>query len=78
MYSPDKSYKVYEQSYWWSDKWDAMDYGRDFDFSKSFFEQFEELYKNVPRVCLTNTHKTNENSDYVNYIINAKNSYLCF
>jgi hypothetical protein len=48
MYSPDKSYKVYSQDEWWSDKWDAMDYGRDFDFSRGFFEQINELIINVP------------------------------
>lgn len=52
VYSPDKSYKVYHQDYWWSDKWDAMDYGNDFDFNKSFFEQFEDLIKNVPSIAL--------------------------
>src|SRR3989338_7740375 len=36
IYSPDKPFIVYDQNYWWSDKWDALDYGRDYDFSKSF------------------------------------------
>jgi len=26
MFSPDKNYKVVSQDYWWSDKWDALDY----------------------------------------------------
>jgi hypothetical protein len=26
-----------------------MDYGRDFDFSRSFFEQFDKLMKDVPK-----------------------------
>jgi len=26
IYSPDKEYKVYNSDFWWSDKWDAMDY----------------------------------------------------
>jgi Zn ribbon nucleic-acid-binding protein len=26
IYSPDKPYKVYNQDFWWSDNWDAMDY----------------------------------------------------
>jgi hypothetical protein len=56
---------VYKQDIWWSDKWDAMDYGRNFDFSKSFFEQFEELLKVVPKISLS-TEKL-ENSSYVNY-----------
>jgi hypothetical protein len=26
MYSLDKNLKVYHQDFWWSDKWDVMDY----------------------------------------------------
>jgi hypothetical protein len=40
LYSPDKPYKVYSQDEWWSDKWDAMEYGRAFDDNQPFFEQF--------------------------------------
>ncbi|MDD3793951.1 MAG: hypothetical protein PHI37_04005 [Candidatus Gracilibacteria bacterium] len=76
IYSPDKPYKVYEQSYWWSDKWDAMDYGKNFDFSRSFFEQFDELLKEIPQISLLTAQ--NINSEYVNYSGNVKNSYLIF
>ena len=34
IYSQDKPLKVYDQKYWWSDNWDPMEYGRDYDFSK--------------------------------------------
>ncbi len=77
IYSPDKQFKVYNQDYWWSDKWDAMDYWRDFDFNKSFFGQFGELLKEVPKIAL-NWHITNENSEYVNFFVNSKNCYYCF
>ncbi len=43
IYSPDKPYTVYHQDYWWSDAWDPMSYGREFDFSRGAFEQFGEL-----------------------------------
>jgi hypothetical protein len=49
IYSPDKQYKVYHQDYWWSDKWNVLNYGKDFDFNRSFFEQFNELLENVPK-----------------------------
>jgi len=65
IYSSDKFYKVYDQEIWWSDKWDALDYGRDFDFSKSFFEQFGELMKEVPRMSIFG--KNNENNFYTNH-----------
>ncbi len=43
MYSKDEIYKVYAQDIWWSDKFDGLDYGMNFDFDKNFFEQFQEL-----------------------------------
>src|SRR3989338_1389539 len=43
IYSQDKSLIVYDHDYWWSDKWDPLEYGRDFNFSKSFFQQWKEL-----------------------------------
>jgi hypothetical protein len=76
MYSPDKPYKVYTQEEWWSDAWDARDYGMEFDFSRPFFEQFNELFLKVPRIALIN--KEHENSEYCNFAIGNKNSYLMF
>jgi len=64
MYSPDKKDVVYEYSYWWSDKWDALDYGQDFDFSKNFFEQFGGLMKEVPKAHIEIS--PSENSEYTN------------
>ena len=74
MYPPDSPFKVYKQSIWWSDKWNALDYGRDFDFNRPFFEQFRELQLEVPRVALVN--KQSENSEYTNHSANNKNCYL--
>ncbi|MDP2625080.1 MAG: hypothetical protein Q8P27_02735 [Candidatus Peregrinibacteria bacterium] len=74
MYPPDSPFKVYESDIWWSDKWDALDYGRDFDFNRPFFEQFRELQLEVPRATLVN--KQSENSDYTNHAGKNKNCYL--
>ena len=71
IYSPDKPYKVYEQTEWWSDKWDPKAYWKEFDFTKSFFEQFQELRLQVPRWSLLNWF--NENSDYANHAAKQKN-----
>jgi hypothetical protein len=65
--SPDKKYKVYSQEFWWSDNWNALDYGRDFDFSRPFFEQYEELYTEVPQVSLITDYTKDENSAYTNF-----------
>jgi len=58
----------------WSDAWNARDYGRDFDFSRPFFEQFAELKMSVPRLGLFFTHS--ENSDFTVHSTKNKNCYL--
>ena len=77
IYSPDKPYTVYHQDYWWSDKWNPMDYGGEFDFSRRFFEQFRELSKVVPRLGLCNGNSC-ENCDYTNQIYTCNSCYLIF
>ncbi|MEK7672902.1 MAG: hypothetical protein AAB373_03385 [Patescibacteria group bacterium] len=72
----DSKYKVHEHDYWWSDKWDAINYGKDFDFNKTLTEQLNALVIEVPHINLNSIGC--ENSDYVNYFINSKNSYLTF
>lgn len=76
VYSPDKPYKVYSQESWWSDKWDPRDYGKDFDFSRPFFDQFYDLQLAVPRLGLMNTKA--ENSEYCNMTTSNRNCYLVF
>ncbi len=75
IYSPDMKVKVYDQEYWKSDKWDSMDYGRDYNFDQSFFEQFKELFESVPHPNLA--QKNNINSEYTNNTLNYKNCYFC-
>lgn len=76
MYSPDKKMIVYCSDCWWADDWDARDYGRDFDFSRPFFDQFYELQLVTPHLALINTKA--ENSAYCNATISNKNCYLVF
>ncbi|MBD3330424.1 hypothetical protein GF354_02735 [Candidatus Peregrinibacteria bacterium] len=76
IYSPDKPYKVYANDIWWSDKWDPCDYGRDYDFSRPFFEQFADLKKEVP--CLPLLSKNSENSEYTHLETDSKNCYMNF
>ncbi|MBI2464121.1 hypothetical protein HYV57_04140 [Candidatus Peregrinibacteria bacterium] len=76
VYSPDKPYKVYDHEAWWSDQLDATNYGRDFDFTRHFFEQFFELYKKIPKINFVNV--ASENSDYCNFSYRNKNCYLIF
>jgi len=74
IYSPGKNLKVYNQDFWWSDNWDALDYWINFNFEKSFFKQFWKLMKEVPKVWIIN--KNSINSDYTNICANNKDCYL--
>ena len=75
IYSPDKPYKVYDQKVRRSDSRDPMDYGMNFDFSKTFAENFRLLYNNTPRVSLLNVN--NEHSDYTNFTASSKSCFMC-
>ncbi|MFA5829388.1 MAG: hypothetical protein WC843_02745 [Candidatus Gracilibacteria bacterium] len=76
VYPPTFKNPVYDQAVWWSDKWDPLTYGKDFDFNRPFFDQFEELLKKVPSINLQN--RNNETSEYCNDTNDLKNCYLCF
>jgi len=78
LYDPEtswgKHYKIYSPEEWHSDKWDGMDYGRDFDFSRPFFEQFFEMNTQVPKVSLVTVG--NENSPFTTGTGYCKNCHL--
>jgi len=77
IFPPESPYTVYCYSCWWSDKWDGIDFGRDYDFSKSFFEQFRELFFKVPRMGIISQGR-NVNSNFTNRASNNKDCYLIF
>jgi hypothetical protein len=74
IYRPEQPFPVYKQDYWKSDAFDASVYGRDFDFSKSFFEQYEELRRVVPHLALVNSNSVN--SEYTNQSQDNKDCYM--
>ena len=75
-FSPAWPGPVYCPKCWWSDKWSAKDYARDYDFSRPFFEQFDELRKLTPQVSLAVSYTTMLNSDFCHMANNLKNCYL--
>ncbi len=77
LYSPDSKHKVYAEGIWWGDKWNPMDYGRNFDFTRPFFEQFRELQLDVPRRGM-HQDGTNENCEYTTFGMSNKDCYLAF
>lgn len=77
MYGPETKLKVFEQKEWWSDSWNGLKYGRDFDFNRPFFEQFAELKLLVPHLNLCND-SVSISCDYANQTTYLKNCYLVY
>ncbi len=78
-YSPDKPYKVYSHSAYFSDSWNGLDYGRSIDFSRPFLEQVAELALVVPHIQLVTSIDAEENNcRFVNFSGSSRNCYLTF
>ncbi|MDD5721435.1 MAG: hypothetical protein PHT16_03250 [Candidatus Pacebacteria bacterium] len=72
---PEKSrYPIYTLNEWYSDKWDAMDYGMDYNSSKPFFEQLQELQEKIPHPHQGGIKNTG--CDWCDDVWNSKNCYL--
>ncbi|MFA6256961.1 MAG: hypothetical protein WCT29_01475 [Candidatus Paceibacterota bacterium] len=65
--------KIYDRDFWFSDGWDPMIYGREFDFSRPFFEQFKELLHEVPWPSTSM-----ERAVHCSYCTNATNIKNCY
>ncbi len=73
-FSPDSSAKVVLESEWAKGNWEGTEQGRDYDFSRPFFEQVEELSREI---YWPHTYNVNsENSDYCSDVEGLKNCYL--
>ncbi len=78
VFSPGSRRLVYCPACWWSDVWDPMDYGTQYDFSRPFFAQYRELLERIPHPSRETVESTLVNSDYCNITSYLKNSYLVF
>ncbi|MDD5055407.1 MAG: hypothetical protein PHZ00_04025 [Candidatus Peribacteraceae bacterium] len=77
IYSPDKPFTVYESDVWNSDVWDPMTYGREIDWNRPFFDQWNDLHHAVPLPSF-NLRFQNNNSEYTNLSQRNNNCYLIF
>ncbi|HEY4513542.1 MAG TPA: hypothetical protein VJH06_03455 [Candidatus Paceibacterota bacterium] len=75
VYSPDSPHKVFDHSFWYSDNFDPMEYGQDYDFPRPFFEQMREFMLKMPWPSLR--IENSENCDYNNDTGRSKDCYLC-
>lgn len=76
IYNPEYLGPVYCTKCWWSDDWDRLEFGADFDFNRPFFEQFKELRERTPKLSIA--HPRCVNSDYTNQSQDMKNCYMVF
>lgn len=78
IYPPGAPYVVYCPQCWWGDGWDPFSYGRDYDFSRPFFDQLKELWHTVPLPGLSIDLDTARVAPYNNHAGHLKNCYLVF
>jgi hypothetical protein len=76
LYSKDNPYTIYCHECWWSDKWDPKSFGQEYNPNKTFFEQYAELQKKVPRLSLMNLNAVR--TEYANGTSDNKDCYLIF
>ena len=77
QYSPTLPFRVYCLECYRSDKWDPEQYKMEYDPSRPFFDQFEDLMKIVPKASIYSDN-LGVNTVYVNYAGYNKNCYLIF
>jgi len=76
LYPKEGENKSITEKEWFGDNFDATEYACDYDFSRSFFEQFFEFKKKVPVFSLRVEFMVD--SPYSANATALKNSYLCF
>lgn len=76
-FNPDSPFTVYCMPCWWGDQWDPLDYGKELDLEKSFFDQLGVLSQEVPKQA-RQVELNDVNSDFTHCAANNKNCYLIF
>ena len=72
---PEKNrYPIYTLHEWHSDKWDAMNYGIDYDSNLSFLKQLQDLQEKVPKPHQNGIKNTN--CEWCDDVWNSRNCYL--
>ncbi len=74
VYPPEVKFPVLCAECFWSDHYDPLQYGREFDFNRPFFDQFHELHDAAPQLAIFQSHCVN--SDYSINCVYDKNCYM--
>jgi hypothetical protein len=77
MYKEESLAPVYCTECFNGADWDPLAYGMEYDFTKPFFLQLKQLFETAPRFY---SYKFGNiiNSEFTNYVKNAKNAYLSY
>jgi hypothetical protein len=67
-------YPIYTLTEWYSDSWDAMDYGQKYNKDEIFFDQLKRLQEKVPRPHQNAAN--NKGCEWSDDVWNSKNCYL--
>ena len=76
LYPPGTPFPVYCYECWHSDKWDAAQYGIEYDSKVPFLTQFKKILDTVPRLAIWIVQSVN--STYTNQSYSNRNCYLSF
>lgn len=74
LYSEENPLKIYDDQYYISDKWDAIEYGKEIELDNPFFAQFLEFSKLIPRQNLQRDFKSTD----CEYTISGGDSKNCY
>jgi len=77
MYADKGEAPIYCTDCWNGPGWDPLSYGKEYDFSRNFFEQLKELFVKTPRFY---AYKIGNliNSEFTNFSLDNKNAYLSY
>ena len=78
IYHPNVPYPIWCIQCHLSDVWDASDFATEYDFSRTFFEQFRDLRYKIPHRALDQNERNGEGCEYANFCYSSKNVYLSF
>ena len=76
VYPKDSGMMVYCRPCWWGNKWEALNYGIDYNNKKNFFVQLSQLLHEVPVPSLFGIYTTLVNSEYTNMVTDLRNCYM--
>ena len=72
--SENSRYPIYSLKEWHGDKWEALDFGINYNSDRLFFDQLKELQEKIPHPHQNGSN--NYNCDYCDDVWNSKNCYL--